>query len=370
MTCRSCLFLSVIPGKNDLCMEQRLIECIPNFSEGRDTGVIRSIMAAVESVAGVRLLHVDPGKGANRTVFTFVGEPELVVEAAFRAIREASEKIDMRLHHGTHPRIGATDVCPLVPVAGVTMAEAVMYARKLAGRVGEELHIPVYLYEQAAMTPARTNLADIRRGGYEGLRAKMEDPLWKPDYGPAAFHARSGATVIGARDFLVAYNVNLDTPSVTIASEIAMDVREKGRIQLAAGGKLQGKENKPARIPGLLKHVKAIGWYIEEYGRAQVSMNLTNIRETPVHQAYQACVEAAARHGTKVTGSELIGMIPLQSMLEAGVYFLALQHKNADLPERELVKVAIECLGLSDLAPFDPEQKIIEYKMQHPGRLL
>ena len=346
---------------------KKLLECVPNFSEGRDPEVIRQITHAIESVEGVQLLDVDPGKATNRTVVTFVGEPEPVVNAAFLAIKKAAELIDMSKHSGEHPRMGATDVCPLIPIAGIDMDEAVEWARKLGERVGSELHLPVYLYEAAASRPERQNLATVRAGEYEGLTEKLEDPEWKPDYGPARFNAKSGATVIGARDFLVAYNVNLNTPSVRRANSVAFDVREKGRV-LRDGDPITGKvvtgtNGEPVRIPGLLKGVKAIGWFIEEYGMAQISMNITDIRATPLHLAFEACVQSADRRGLRVTGSELVGMVPLQVMLDAGRYFIEKQHRSTGVSEAELVRMAIQSLGLDNLGPFDPQQKIIEYKL-------
>ncbi len=331
---------------------QPLLECVPNFSEGRDPAVIKAITDAIESVEGVWLLDVDPGKATNRTVVTFVGTPAEVVEAAFRSIKRASELIDMRRHRGEHPRIGATDVCPLIPIAGITMEEAVQWAHRLAHRVGEELGIPVYLYEAAATAPKRCNLADIRAGEYEALPERLRQPEWRPDYGPAIFNPKAGATVIGARDFLIAYNVNLNTTSTRRANAVAFDVREQGRV-------INGE-----RIPGALKFVKAIGWHIEEYGIAQVSMNLTNIRETPIHLAFEACCESANRRGMRVTGSELVGMIPLQAMLEAGRYFLRKQQRSTGVSEAELIRIAVKSMGLDELTSFNPAQKIIEYQLR------
>jgi len=329
-----------------------LLECVPNFSEGRDPIIIQQITNAIKAVEGVSLLDIDPGKATNRTVVTFIGTPEAVVEAAFLGIQKAAELIDMRQHEGEHPRMGATDVCPLIPIAGISMEETTQLAHQLAERVGRELKIPVYLYEAAATQPERKNLAYLRAGEYEALPEKLKKMEWKPDYGPAEFNPKSGATVIGARDFLIAYNVNLNTTSVQLATEIALDVREKGRVK--GGG----------RIPGMLKFVKALGWYIEEYGCAQVSMNLTNIWETPVHMAFEECWKSAERHGIQVTGSELVGMIPLQAMLEAGKYFLQKQERSGDISEEEIVEIAVKSLGLGDLTPFDPNQKIIEYRMR------
>lgn len=347
---------------------ERLVECVPNFSGGRDAGVIRQVTEAIEAVEGVRLLDVDPGKATNRTVVTFVAAPEAALEAAFRAIAKAAEVIDMRQHHGEHPRMGATDVCPFVPLSGLTMAEAAELARRLGERVGEELGIPVYLYEQAASRPERRNLADVRAGEYEGLAAKLADPAWKPDFGPASFNPRAGATAIGARNFLVAYNVNLNTTSTRRANAIAFDVREKGRPQRIGHpitGKVARDENgEEVWIPGTLKATKAIGWYIEEYGIAQVSMNLTDVGITPVHVAFDEVCRQAEKRGVRVTGSELVGLIPLETMLEAGRFFLRKQQRSLGVSEEELVKIAIRSLGLADLAPFDPQQKIIEYRLR------
>lgn len=341
-----------------------LLECVPNFSEGRDPLVIQQITDAIQSVEGISLLDVDPGKATNRTVVTFVGAPEIVIEAAFRGIQKAAELIDMQQHKGEHPRMGATDVCPLIPISGMTMEQAVQWAQRLAERVGKELKIPVYLYEAAATQPERKNLADIRAGEYEALPEKLKKSEWKPDYGPAAFNSKSGATVIGARDFLIAYNVNLNTTSARRANAVAFDVREQGRLLKNEGMKNEGMKNEGTRVPGALKFVKGIGWYIEEYGIAQVSMNLTNIRETPMHIAFEACCKSAERRGMRVTGSELVGMVPLQAMLEAGKYFLRKQQRSVGVSEEELIKIAIKSLGLDDLTPFDPNQKIIEYRMR------
>ena len=345
-----------------------LLECVPNFSEGRDPEVIRRITEAIAAVEGVRLLDVDPGKATNRTVVTFVGEPEAVVEAAFRGIRTAAEWIDMRQHRGEHPRMGATDVCPLIPVANLDMEETVRWARQLAERVGTEAGIPVYLYEYAATRPARRNLATIRSGEYEGLAEKMKDPEWRPDYGPATFHPQAGATVIGARDFLVAYNVNLNTVSERRANSVAFDVREQGRI-LRQGDPVTGEivldeEGRPVRQPGTCKAVKGIGWYIPEYGIAQVSMNLTRLSVTPLHQAFEACCESAAKRGLRVTGSELVGLVPLQVMLDAGKHFLRKQGWSTGLPEKDIIHIAVKSLGLDELVPFDPNKKIIEYRLR------
>jgi glutamate formiminotransferase / formiminotetrahydrofolate cyclodeaminase len=347
---------------------QKLIECVPNFSEGRDPNVIKQITAAIEAVGGVSLLDVDPGASTNRTVVTFVGSPAATVEAAFRGIQKAAELIDMRQQKGAHPRMGATDVCPFIPVSGITWEEAIECARSLGKRVAEELKIPVYLYEKAATEPARSNLSVIRAGEYEGFFEKIKQPAWKPDFGPALFNERSGATVIGARDFLVAYNVNLNTRSVRRANAVAFDVRENGRIKTEdgtpAGKKVLDENGEPVRIPGMLKHVKAIGWYVEEYGIAQVSMNLTNIAETPLHAAFDACSEAAARRGMRTTGSEIVGMLPKKCLLEAGRYFLRKQKWSEGAAEEELIELAIRSMGLSELKPFDPLEKVIEYKIE------
>lgn len=347
---------------------RQIIECVPNFSEGNDLTIIRQITDAISSVDGVMLLDVDPGKATNRTVVTFVGDAESVVEAAYRGIQKASELIDMRKHHGEHPRMGATDVCPFVPVANATMDDCIACAKKLGERVGNTLNIPVYLYESAASRPERKNLATVRAGEYEGIEKKLQDPNWKPDFGPATFNAFSGNCIIGARDFLVAFNVNLNTTSVRRANSVAFDVRENGRVDPSGAKDAQGE---PARIPGACKSVKAIGWYIEEYGIAQVSMNLTNIRDTAVHTAFDACVTSAANRGMRVTGSELVGLIPLQCLLDAGKYFLEKQQRSTGVSEEELIKIAIKSMGLDELAPFNPADKIIEYKLgQRKGKLV
>jgi glutamate formiminotransferase/formiminotetrahydrofolate cyclodeaminase len=345
-------------------MNKPLIECVPNFSEGVAADIIRQIAEAVESVEGVRLLDVDPGKATNRTVVTFVGEPEPVVEAAFRAIQTAAALIDMSKHRGEHPRMGATDVCPLIPVSGISMEETVRYAEMLGKRVGEELGIPVFLYEKAARSEERRNLANIRSGEYEGLADKLRDPAWKPDFGPAEFKARSGATVIGARDFLIAYNVNLNTTSTRRANSVAFDLRENGRVKEVDGKKVLDENGQEVREPGLLKSVKAIGWFIEEYGIAQISMNLTDISVTPLHIAFDAAVERADARGLRVTGSELVGLVPLKAMLDAGRYFLAKQRRSCGLPEEEIIRIAVKSMGLDELAPFDPQKKIIEYVLR------
>jgi glutamate formiminotransferase/formiminotetrahydrofolate cyclodeaminase len=347
---------------------KKLIECVPNFSEGRNVAVIKQITSQIEQVEGVRLLDVDSGKATNRTVVTFVGEPEAVIEAAFLAVKKASEIIDMRNHTGEHPRMGATDVCPLIPISGITMEETVVYARRLAERIGKELSIPVYCYEYAAYNEERRNLANCRAGEYEGLSKRLSDPRWKPDFGPAAFNATAGATAVGARDFLIAYNVNLNTTSVRRANAIAFDIREKGRPKREGNqitGKILKDENgEEIYVPGTLKAVKAIGWYIEEYGIAQISINLTNINITPVHIAFEEASKKALERGIRVTGSELVGLIPLKAMLDAGKYFLKKQQRSVGVSEEELIKIAVRSLGLDDLKPFDPKEKIIEYLLE------
>ncbi|MBS1604334.1 MAG: glutamate formimidoyltransferase [Bacteroidetes bacterium] len=347
----------------------QIIECVPNFSEGRNPAIIKQITDEIETVAFVRLLNVDPGKATNRTVVTFVGTPAAVVEAAFLAIKKAGELIDMRSHKGEHPRMGATDVCPLIPIAGISMEETAEWARKLAEKVGRELQLPVYCYEAAQPDKSRSNLSVIRAGEYEGFFKKIKLTEWKPDFGPAEFDARRGATVIGARDFLVAYNVNLNTTSTRRANSVAFDVREAGRVKTdkATGKPVTDAQGKPVQVPGTLKFVKAIGWYIEEYGIAQISMNLTNIRETPVHKAFDAVCESAAQRGLRVTGSELVGLIPLQAMLDAGRYFLAKQQRSTGVSEKELIRIAILSMGLDELAPFVPEERIIEYLLKKEG---
>jgi glutamate formiminotransferase/formiminotetrahydrofolate cyclodeaminase len=348
-------------------MENKIIECVPNFSEGRDMEIIRQITDVIEAVDGVKLLDVDPGKDTNRTVVTFVGNPEAVSEATFRSVKKASEVIDMSKHHGAHPRMGATDVCPFIPVSGITMEETVSVAHKVAERIGNELGIPVYCYENAASKPERRNLANCRSGEYEGLRKKLSDPEWKPDFGPSVFNERAGATAVGARNFLVAFNVNLNTTSTRRANAIAYDVREKGRPE-REGDKVTGKivkdENgEKVMIPGSLKSVKAIGWYIKEYGIAQISMNLTNISVTPVHIAFDEVCRKADARGVRVTGSELVGLIPLKSLLDAGRYFLARQQRSSGVSDDELIKIAIRSMGLNDIHQFKPEEKIIEFVM-------
>ena len=347
---------------------QQLIECVPNFSEGVNSEIIGQITHEIESVEGVKLLNVDPGKATNRTVVTFVGEPSKVIEAAFLAIKKAGELIDMSKHKGEHPRMGATDVCPLIPIANITMEETAAYAQQLAERVGNELQIPAYLYEYAQPDKTRSNLSVIRAGEYEGFFKKIKLTEWKPDFGPAEFDTRRGGTVIGARDFLIAYNVNLNTTSVRRANSIAFDVREAGRV-LREGDPINGKiitdENgKPKSIPGSLKSVKAIGWYIEEYGIAQISMNLTNIEITPLHIAFDEVCKKADARGMRVTGSELVGLVPLKAMLDAGKYFLLKQQRSAGVSEKELIRIAIKSMGLGELAPFNPDERIIEYVLK------
>jgi glutamate formiminotransferase/formiminotetrahydrofolate cyclodeaminase len=347
---------------------QKLIECVPNFSEGRDQNVIRQITDAIESVDGVSLLDVDPGASTNRTVVTFVGDPDAAVEAAFRAIKKATELIDMRKHKGAHPRMGATDVCPFIPVSNVGWEEAIEFANRLGKHVGEELKIPVYLYERAARDKSRANLAIIRAGEYEGFSEKIKQSEWKPDFGPAVFNEKSGATVIGVRNFLIAYNANLNTKSVRRANSVAFDVREQGRVK-TEDGRPSGKpvldaNDEPVRIPGMLKHVKAIGWFVKEYGIAQVSMNLTNIEETPLHAAFDACVDSAAKRGLRVTGSEIVGMVPKKSLLDAGRYFLRKQRWSEGVSEEELIDIAVRSMGLSELKPFVPKEKVIELKIE------
>lgn len=345
-----------------------IIECVPNFSEGTDLSVIKQITDSIEKVEGVMLLDVDPGKATNRTVVTFVGHPDAVIEAAFQAIKTASLLIDMSKHTGEHPRMGATDVCPLIPVSGISMDETAQYAHKLAERVSKELSIPVYMYEYAQPIESRKNLSVIRAGEYEGFFDKIKLPEWKPDYGQAIMPVKSGATVIGARDFLIAYNVNLNTTSVRLANSVAFDVREAGRVK-REGNPITGKvvkdnEGNDVRIPGTLKAVKAIGWFIEEYGIAQISMNLINYKITSVHQAFDEVCRSAQSRGLRVTGSELVGLIPLDALIEAGKYYLQKQKRSIGVSEKELIHIAVKSLGLDELTPFDPDKKIIEYRMK------
>ena len=349
---------------------KQLIECVPNFSEGCDMSIIKSITDEIEKVEGVKLLDVDPGKATNRTVVTFVGTPEAVIEAAFMAIRKASEVIDMSKHHGEHPRFGGTDVCPLVPISNISMEETARYAHQLAERVGKELEIPVYCYERAALTDERRNLANCRSGEYEGLSSKLEDPHWKPDFGPAKFNPRTGAIAIGARDFLVAYNINLNTTSTRRANAVAFDIRDKGR-PVREGNPITGKIKKDENgqeiwEPGALKACKAIGWFIEEYGIAQVSINLTNISITTVHEAFEVSCQKAQERGMRVSGSELVGLVPKKAMIDAGKYFLKKQQRSVGVSDEEIIKIAVKSLGLDDLKPFNPREKIIEYLLEDP----
>jgi glutamate formiminotransferase/formiminotetrahydrofolate cyclodeaminase len=342
----------------------RLVECVPNFSDGRNQSVIDAITGVIADVDGAHLLDVDPGKDTNRTVVTFVAEYHVAVEAAFQAIKRASELIDMSKHSGAHARMGATDVCPFVPVAGVTMQDCVELARQLGERVGGELGIPVYLYEEAATAEDRRNLASVRSGEYEGLPQKLKDPHWKPDFGPAEFNPRTGATAIGARKFLIAYNIDLNTRSAKIAHDIAMTIREAGRNQRDERGKFVRDENGvPVKQPGTLGACKAVGWYIDEYNRAQISINLTDFDVTPPHAAFDECVRQAEERGIRVTGSELVGLIPLEAMLQAGRHYLKKAGLSTGIPEQDIIETAIQSLGLRDVAPFDSQQKIIEYRV-------
>ncbi len=352
-------------------MEKKIIECVPNFSNGRDKSVINNITNQIKLVEGVKILSVEPGKATNRTVVTFIGEPEKVIEAAFQSIKKASELIDMSKQSGEHPRMGATDVCPLIPISGISMEEAVIYAKQLGKRVGDELGLPVYLYEDAATKPERKNLANIRSGEYEALEEKLKQKEWKPDFGSTSFKIaqKTGATAIGARDFLIAYNINLNTTSTRRANAIAFDIREKGRIAREGGtltGKiLKDKQGNTIWKPGSLKHVKAIGWFIEEYGIAQISMNLTNIKETPIHIVFDEVCKKAQERGLRVTGSELVGLIPLKSMLDAGKYFLKKQNRSVGIEDSEIIKIAIKTMGLDELEDFNPNEKIIEYNINN-----
>lgn len=343
---------------------KKLIECVPNISEGRDSKIYNEIAAVVETVDGVRLLDIDPGAATNRTVITFVGEPEPVIEAAVKLIAKAHELIDMAKHSGEHPRFGATDVCPLIPIANIEMEEVVEWAHILGKRIEDELGLSGYYYENAASSDERKNLATVRSGQYEGLPKKMADPNWKPDFGPATFNPKFGVVAVGARDFLVAYNVNLNTTSVRRANAIAFDVREAGRVKTKGGKPVKDENGESIRIPGKLKAVKGIGWFIEEYGIAQISMNLTNISTTAVHEAFEACRESANSRGMRVTGSEIVGLIPKQAMIDAGVYYLKKQKRSVGIPESEIIKVAVKSMGMDDLSPFIPEKKIIEYMLE------
>ncbi len=358
-------------------MNKQLIECVPNISEGRDTEKINQITAVVETVEGVKLLDVDPGHATNRTVITFVGPPQAVIDAAFLLIKKASELIDMSQHSGAHPRFGATDVCPLVPISGISMEETAEYAHKLGKRVGEELQIPGYFYENAATEDKRKNLASCRSGEYEGLPKKLSNPEWIPDFGPTEYTdsvLHTGAIAISARDFLVAYNINLNTTSTRRANAIAFDIRENGRTKREGnpitGKKVLDKNGKAVRIPGKLKAVKGIGWYIEEYGIAQISYNLTNINITSMHVAFDETVKAATARGLRVTGSELIGLIPLQAMLDAGDFFLKKQERSLGISDEEKIKIAVKSLGLDDLKPFYPKERIIEYLLEDKTKKL
>lgn len=352
-------------------MIKRIIECVPNFSEGRDMAVIKQITDTIEKVEGVKLLDVDPGEATNRTVVTFVGEPEVVVEAAFQAVKKAAELIDMRHHHGAHPRMGATDVCPLVPVAGITLEECAELARQLGKRIGDELGIPVYAYEAAAFTPERRNLAVCRQGEYEALSKRFGIKEENPDFGPTVWNentAKSGATAVGARDFLIAVNYNLNSTSTRRANAIAFDVREKGRPKREGGspvGKVMKDENgNDIMIPGTLKGTKAIGWYIDEYGIAQVSMNITDIKTTPLHVAFDEVCRCAANRGLRVTGTEIVGLVPKSTLIEAGKYFLRKQQRSVGIHDEEIIKIAIKSMGLDDLKPFNPKEKVIEYLIE------
>ncbi len=349
----------------------KLVECVPNFSEGKDQAILGQIANVIKEVDGVSLLDVDPGADTNRTVFTFVGEPEPTVEAAFQTIKKASELIDMRNHSGSHPRMGATDVCPFVPVSNMTMDECVELAKKLGKRVGEELNIPIYLYEYAASRPAWKNLANVRKGEYEALPQKMEDPEWKPDFGPQKFNAKAGATAISAREFLIAYNINLNTRDRKKAKDIALTIREKGRWLRDDNRKIVRDENgKKLRQEGLFQNCKAIGWYIDEYNRAQISMNLTNYKVTPPHLVLDKVRELAHKNGIEVTGSELVGLIPKAAILEAGKYYLNKLDESAGIPERMIVETAIQSMGLADLGPFDPDKSVIEYAIAKKDNLV
>ena len=342
----------------------RLIECVPNFSEGKDMNIIRQITDAIESVEGIKLLNVDPGKATNRTVVTFVGAPEAVVEAAFLGIKKAGELIDMSKHKGEHPRMGATDVCPFIPISGISMEETVGYSKQLAKKVGEELGISVFLYEYSASDPRWKNLANIRAGEYEKMASKLSGNDFIPDFGPRSLNAKSGVTAIGARDFLIAYNVNLNTTSERRANSVAFDVREAGRIKTENGKNVLDANGEAVRIPGIFKGVKGIGWYIAEYGVAQVSMNITNMQLAPLHEVFEACCKSADKRGMRVTGSELVGLVPLQVMIDAGKFFLRKQERSVGVAESELIKIAIKSMGLDELAPFDPKKRIIEYMLQ------
>ena len=345
---------------------KKVLECVPNISEGRNGAIIEKVANAVRKVEGVKLLHIDAGESTNRTVFTFAGEPEQVIEAVFRLIEQTAELIDMQSHKGSHPRMGATDVCPLVPISGITIAEAVALSQKLGQRVANELNIPVYLYEYSATAPYRKSLADIRSGEYEGFEQKIRDPQWKPDYGKAIFNRKSGQTVIGVRDFLVAYNVNLNTKSVRRANSVAFDIRESGRVKKENGKTVLDGKGEAVREAGKLKHCRGIGWYIEEYGFAQVSLNLTNINETALHTVFEAADESARARGLRITGSELVGLVPKQSLIDAGVHFLSKQNRSIGVPESEVIDYAIHSLGLNEIKPFVVKERVIEYLLEEP----
>jgi len=355
-------------------MQRQLIECVPNISEGCDLEKINLIAQSVTQIEGIKLLDIDPGKATNRTVITFVGEPQQVIDAAFLLIKKAAELIDMSKHHGAHPRFGATDVCPLVPISGISLDQTAEYAKKLGKRVGDELGIPVYLYENAAQEDKRKNLASCRAGEYEGLKEKIANPAWIPDFGPSSYNEtvrKSGAIAISARNFLIAYNVNLNTTSTRRANAIAFDIREAGRIKTDAFGKNSLDDHgQPLRIPGKLKAVKGIGWYIEEYGIAQISYNLTNIGITPMHLAFDESCKAAQERGLRVTGSELIGLIPLKALLDAADFYLIKQARSLGICESEKIKIAVKSLGLADLKPFNPNEKIIEYLLKDSNKKL
>ena len=363
--------LSLLFIKIEKSMKQ-IVECVPNISEGRDVDKIKIISSVVEEIDGIKLLNVDPGKATNRTVITFVGEPQQVINAAFLLIKKAQELIDMSKHSGEHPRMGATDVCPLVPIANISMEECVKWAHKLGERVGKELGIPIYHYEAAAKEEKRKNLANCRQGEYEGLSKKLVDSKWKPDFGPAEFNTsveRSGATAISARDFLVAYNINLNTTSTRRANAVAFDIREAGRIK-REGGRILGeiikdKNGKPLKTPGLFKAVKGIGWFIDEYGVAQISYNLTNINISPLHEVFEKTCERAIARGMRVTGSELVGLVPKKVLIDAGKYFLKRQARSTGIHEGEIMKIAIKTLGLDELSPFKPEERVIEYMLDN-----
>lgn len=349
----------------------KIVECVPNFSEGRDMTIIDKITAEIKAVPGARLLDVDPGADTNRTVVTFIGDPESVKEAAFRAVKKAAEIIDMSKHKGEHPRMGATDVCPFIPVSGVTMDECVQIAKEVGKRIGDEIGFPVYLYEYAASSEERRNLANVRSGEYEGLQEKLKDPHWKPDFGPAKFNARTGATAVGARDFLIAYNVNLNTTDAKLAHEIATTIRESGKKKRDENGKfVKDKDGNSVTEPGLLKNCKAVGWYIDTYEAAQISINLTNYHVTPPHMAFDTVSDLAGKMGMRVTGSELVGLIPLEAIIQAGNYYLEKQGKSRGIPETQVIKAAIRSLGLREVAEFDISKKIIEYQARQRDKAL